>query len=242
MNKIFLCLKIIFISHLSLHADEKWIEGTSQPRERITISSPVDEVVEEVLVEEGDNVSKGDVLAKLLSKKQELAAKKLDNLISKAKFEYEAVKYLYEKKIESRANYLEKKAILGGFEVDKLMAENDVSDRLIKSPSDGVIVYRLIDPGESAEKVKALFELIDVSTLQLVFFLSTEYLDSFKLGDHVGVEFPEVKNNSTGKAVLKFIDPQVDSRSGLFRLRFEFDNKNAKIKPGVRVRMKLPKN
>ena len=242
MNKIFLCLKIIFISHLSLYADEKWIEGTSQPRERITISSPVDEVVEEVLVEEGDNVSKGDVLAKLLSKKQELAAKKLDNLISKAKFEYEAVKDLYEKKIESRANYLEKKAILGGFEVDKLMAENDVSDRLIKSPSDGVIVYRLIDPGESAEKVKALFELIDVSSLQLVFFLSTEYLDSFKLGDHVGVEFPEVKNNSTGKAVLKFIDPQVDSRSGLFRLRFEFDNKDAKIKPGVRVRMKLPKN
>ena len=242
MNKIFLCLKIIFISHLSLHADEKWIEGTSQPRERITISSPVDEVVEEVLVEEGDNVSKGDVLAKLLSKKQELAVKKLDNLISKAKFEYEAVKDLYEKKIESRANYLEKKAILGGFEVDKLMAENDVSDRLIKSPSDGVIVYRLIDPGESAEKVKALFELIDVSSLQLVFFLSTEYLDSFKLGDHVGVEFPEVKNNSTGNAVLKFIDPQVDSRSGLFRLRFEFDNKNAKIKPGVRVRMKLPKN
>lgn len=227
---------------MSLHADEKWIEGTSQPRERITISSPVDEVVEEVLVEEGDNVSKGDVLAKLLSKKQELAAKKLDNLISKAKFEYEAVKDLYEKKIESRANYLEKKAILGGFEVDKLMAENDVSDRLIKSPSDGVIVYRLIDPGESAEKVKALFELIDVSSLQLVFFLSTEYLDSFKLGDHVGVEFPEVKNNSTGKAVLKFIDPQVDSRSGLFRLRFEFDNKDAKIKPGVRVRMKLPKN
>ena len=158
MNKIFLCLKIIFISHLSLYADEKWIEGTSQPRERITISSPVDEVVEEVLVEEGDNVSKGDVLAKLLSKKQELAAKKLDNLISKAKFEYEAVKDLYEKKIESRANYLEKKAILGGFEVDKLMAENDVSDRLIKSPSDGVIVYRLIDPGESAEKVKALFD------------------------------------------------------------------------------------
>lgn len=242
MNRNFLCLKVIFISHLSLFADEKWIEGTSQPRERITISSPVEEVVEEVLVEEGDSVSKGDVLAKLLSRKQELAAKKLDNLISKARFEYEAVKDLYEKKIESRANYLEKKAILGGFEVDKLMAENDVSDRLIKSPSDGVIVYRLIDPGESAEKVKALFELIDVSSLQLVFFLSTEHLDLFELGDHVGVEFPELKNNLSGKAVLKFIDPQVDSRSGLFRLRFEFDNKDAKIKPGVRVRMKLPKN
>ena len=144
-------------------------------------------------------------------------------------------------KLESRASYLEKKAILGGFEVDKKMAENEVSDRLIKSPSDGVIVYRLIDPGESAEKVKALFELIDVSSLQLVFFLTTEYLDYFKLGDEVNVEFPEVKKNQKGKAVLKFIDPQVDSRSGLFRLRFEFDNKDTKIRPGVRVRMRLPK-
>ena len=241
MNKKFLCIAVFFTSHLSLIAEEEWIEGTSQPRERITISSPVEEVVEEVLVEEGDDVIKGDVLAKLLSKKQELAANKLDHLIAKARFEYEAVKELYEKKIESKASYLEKKAILGGFEVDKKMAENDVSDRLIKSPSDGVIVYRLIDPGESAEKVKALFELIDVSSLQLVFFLTTEYLDYFKLGDEVNVEFPEVKKSRKGKAVLKFIDPQVDSRSGLFRLRFEFDNKNTKIKPGVRVRMLLPK-
>ena len=74
-----------------------------------------------------------------------------------------------------------------------------------------------------------------------MFFLSTEHLDLFELGDHVGVEFSELKNNLSGKAALKFIDPQVDSRSGLFRLRFEFDNKDAKIKPGVRVRMKLPK-
>ena len=91
-----------------MFADEKWIEGTSQPRERITISSPVEEDVEGAEIEEGDSVSKGDVLAKLLSRKQELAAKKLDNLISKARFD-EAVKDLYEKKIESRANYLEKK-------------------------------------------------------------------------------------------------------------------------------------
>ena len=100
MNKKFLYLTVFFTSHLSLIAEEEWIEGTSQPKERITISSPVEEVVEEVLVEEGDDVIKGDVLAKLLSKKQELAANKLDHLIAKARFEYEAVKELYEKKIE----------------------------------------------------------------------------------------------------------------------------------------------
>ena len=54
------------------------------------------------------------------------------------------------------------------------------------------------------------------------------------------MDFPEVTSSSQGKAKLKFIDPQVDSRSGLFRVMFEFDNAEAKIKPGVRVRMKVP--
>ncbi|HAA88686.1 MAG: efflux transporter periplasmic adaptor subunit [Verrucomicrobiales bacterium] len=240
MIKHFKFLIFIFLTVISSSAEDVWIEGTAQPKERITISSPVEEVVEEVFVEEGDNVVKGDVLAKLLSKRQELAVKKLEHLITKARFEFEAVEDLYAKKIESRATYLEKKAELGSYEVDKELAENDISERLIKSPSDGVIVYRLIDPGESAEKVEALFELIDASSLKLVFFLTTDYLDQLKVGNEVVVDFPEVTSSSQGKATLKFIDPQVDSRSGLFRVMFEFDNAIAKIKPGVRVRMKVP--
>ncbi len=233
-------LFFVFLTVSPSSAEDIWIEGTAQPKERITISSPVEEVVEDVFVEEGDSVVRGDVLAKLLSQRQELAVKKLEHLITKARFEFEAVEDLYAKKIESRVSYLEKKAELGSYEVDKELAENDISERLIKSPSDGVIVYRLIDPGESAEKVKALFELIDASSLKLVFYLTANYLDQFKVGDEVVVEFPEVTKFSQGKAKLKFIDPQVDSRSGLFRVRFEFDNSEAKIKPGVRVRMKVP--
>jgi membrane fusion protein (multidrug efflux system) len=240
MIKHFNFILCVFLTLSPSLAEDIWVEGTAQAKERITISSPVEEVVEEVFVEEGDTVVKGDVLAKLLSQRQELAVKKLEHLITKARFEFEAVEDLYAKKIESRASYLEKKAELGSFEVDKELALNDISERLIKSPSDGDIVYRLIDPGESAEKVKALFELIDSSSLKLVFFLTTNFLDQFEVGDEVVVEFPEVKKFSQGKAKLKFIDPQVDSRSGLFRVRFEFDNSEAKIKPGVRVRMKVP--
>lgn len=240
MIKNYNFLFCVFLTVSPSLAEDIWVEGTAQAKKRITISSPVEEVVEEVFVEEGDTVVKGDVLAKLLSQRQELAVKKLEYLITKARFEFEAVEDLYAKKIESRASYLEKKAELGSYEVDKELALNDISERLIKSPSDGAIVFRLIDPGESAEKVKALFELIDSSSLKLVFFLTTNYLDQFKVGDEIVVEFPEVKKFSQGKAKLKFIDPQVDSRSGLFRVRFEFDNSEAKIKPGVRVRMKVP--
>ncbi len=54
------------------------------------------------------------------------------------------------------------------------------------------------------------------------------------------VLFPELPDVGGQTAKLVFIDPQVDSRSGLYRVRFEFDNRESKIKPGLRVKVKLP--
>jgi multidrug efflux pump subunit AcrA (membrane-fusion protein) len=54
------------------------------------------------------------------------------------------------------------------------------------------------------------------------------------------VIFPELPEIQERKASLVFIDPQLDSRSGLFRVRFDFDNSELKIKPGLRVKVKLP--
>ncbi len=54
---------------------DEWVEGTTHALERITISSPVEEIVGEVMVKEGDVVEKDAVLAQLLSKQEVLEAK-----------------------------------------------------------------------------------------------------------------------------------------------------------------------
>jgi multidrug efflux pump subunit AcrA (membrane-fusion protein) len=85
-----------------------------------------------------------------------------------------------------------------------------------------------------------VFEIIDASKMKLVFFLSTKHLPNLKKGMKSDVLFPELPEIKERKATLVFIDPQLDSRSGLFRVRFDFDNRELKIKPGVRVKVKLP--
>ena len=52
--------------------------------------------------------------------------------------------------------------------------------------------------------------------------------------------FPEMPKIQGQKAQLVFVDSQLDSRSGLFRVRFDFDNRELKLKPGLRVKAKLP--
>lgn len=218
----------------------QWVEGTTHAMERITISSPVEEIVEEVLVKEGQIVEKGAVLAQLLSSRQALEAKKLDQLVAKAQFSYDATLSLFNKKIESKETLLEKKAELDSLKIEREIAQVQVDERQIVAPIGGTVVYRLKDPGESIGRVEPIFEMIDVSRLKLMFFLSSEYLTVLKDGMESEVVFPEAPDRKGLVATLTFVDPQVDARSGLFRVRFQIDNAEAKIKPGIRVRLKLP--
>ena len=220
-------------------AAEKQVEGTTMAWERITISSPVEEIVAEVMVKEGQTVEKGDVLAQLLVRKQELEVQRLEQLIVKASFSYEATKTLHEQNIESKETLMEKKSDLDGLIIEREIALANVEERRIVAPIAGTVVHRLKDPGESIGRVEPLFEIIDVSRLKLMFFLAAEDLPQLADGMVCSIDFPDFPEQIAPKATLIFIDPQVDARSGLFRVRFEFDNAEAKIKPGVRVRAAL---
>ena len=234
------CVTGILACGISLLEAEIWVEGTSQPKERITISSPVEEIVEAVPVKEGQVVEEGAVLAKLFSTREQLEVKRLGFLIDKAKEDYETASDLFKKGIQKKSDLIEKEAELNRLKVEREMAQFSVDQRIIKAPVAGTVVYRLKDPGEAIGRVEPLFEIIDASTMKLVFFLSTNYLPVLKDGMEAEVAFPEVPGVTGETAKLVFVDPQLDSRSGLFRVRFEFDNREHGIKPGVRVKLKLP--
>jgi len=219
---------------------QSWVEGSSQPFDRITISSPVEDIVDRVLVEEGDAVQAGDILGELRLTRVQLELDRLDGMIEKARFDYEATQELFRQRIESQELLNEKKAELDRLLIEREIAQNDHDERIIKSPIDGVVVFRLKDPGETIGRVEPLFEVIDASRLKLTFFLPSNFLPVLEPGMVVPVEFPEVAKGELFKAKLIFIDPQVDARSGLFRARFVFDNATAGIPPGVRVRCQLP--
>jgi membrane fusion protein (multidrug efflux system) len=69
--------------------------------------------------------------------------------------------------------------------------------------------------------------------------MSTKELPLLVKGIEADVQFPNVRAGETYSAQLDFVDPQIDSRSGLYRVRFLFDNTSAGIKPGARVQVNL---
>lgn len=230
----------ISVFWMSVCYADVWVEGASQPEERITISSAVEEIVDSVSVKEGDVVEQGQVLATLQATRQELEVKRLGLMIVKAMEDEKTASELFDKKMKTRSFLLEKEVELQRLKVEREMAQYSVDQRIIKAPVAGTVVHRLKDPGEAIGRVEPIFEIIDASKMKLVFYLPTKYLASLELGMEADVVFPELTDLGEQTAKLVFIDPQVDSRSGLYRVRFEFDNRESKIKPGLRVKVKLP--
>lgn len=239
MKPLLFTLTMVATAIVPLPAHE-WVEGSTQPYQRITLSSPVEDIVDRVLVEEGDIVKEGDILGELRLTRSRLEVERLDGFIEKARFDYEATVELHRQRIESREMLNERKAELDRLLIERQIAWHDLEERIIRAPIDGSVVFRLKDPGESIGRVEPIFEIIDSSRLRLTFFLPSNYLTVLESGMEVEVTFPELSLSGPHHARLIFIDPQVDSRSGLFRARFEFDNSEGQVPPGVRVRCRLP--
>ncbi|MDQ8198761.1 efflux RND transporter periplasmic adaptor subunit [Pelagicoccus enzymogenes] len=228
-----------FLVSSSLLAETRWVEGISQPMERITVSSPVEEIVKSVSVSEGDEVEAGQVLAELLSSQERLEVERLEVLIEKAEVDFKATADLVAERIESEDKLVEARTALQSLKIEREIALNDVEERIIRSPIAGVVVFRLKDPGEAIGRVEPLFEVIKSDQLKLQFFMSASDLPALQVGGEAEVQFPIAKPGHTFTARLDFVDPQIDSRSGLFRVRYVFDNTQAGVKPGARVQVKL---
>lgn len=223
------------------HAASKWVEGMSQPIQRITVSSPVEEIVQTVLVDEGDSVEAGQVLAQLLSTQERLEVERLEALIVKAESDFKAVTNLVEEEIESKETLTEVEAALKSLRLEREIALSQVEERIVRSPITGTVVFRLKDPGEAIGRVEPLFEVINSAELKLQFFMTAEDLPVLQEGLEAEVKFPNLRGEQSYVARLAFVDPQIDSRSGMFRVRFLFDNSEAAVRPGARVQVNLPK-
>jgi len=211
------------------------VEGTAMPFQRVVVSSPIEELVDVMNVTEGQEVAAGHLLARLSNQRERLQVERLDAMLQKARFDFDAVKRLFERNIESREAMMEKEADLKRLEAERAIALFEAEQREIRSPIDGVVVRCFKEPGESVGRVEPIVEVMDTRRLLLLFHLDSRLHDLLSIGDTIPVSFPEMRGDSTAEATVHFIDPEVDAKSGLFRVRLLLPNPEGKLKPGLRV-------
>jgi multidrug efflux pump subunit AcrA (membrane-fusion protein) len=180
----------------------------------VNVGSPVDGVLEQVLVNRGDRVRKGQVVARLQSG-VEVAAVQL----SKARVDF-------------GRRRLERNEIL--YEKELKREEEALKLRTIVSPIDGVVVERRLVPGEFIRSDKSVvLKLAQINPLNVEVVAPASLFGTVRVGSSGKVNLaPFLPGIFNAKVVV--VDKVIDAASGTLGIRLQLPNPDNKIPAGIK--------
>lgn len=220
--------------------------GVVTPGDEATLGAKLKGIIETFNVGEGDVVKKGQILVELDHKLEELDVQQRDTVrassrlaAEKSKRDYENGKKLWDQKAISEDEFrkvdlqyqIDARQVEQA-EIQYRMAQQRLEDNFLRSPFDGVVVRKLKHVGEPVDELEKILKVVSVSKLYLVVYLDGKLLPQVRLGQSAQVECSTMgKQTVFGKVAV--LDPVVDSASGQFRVKIQFDNPNQEIKAGI---------
>lgn len=190
-------------------------------------------LVTELMVEEGDRVSKGQVLARLENEDQRIALEKAKSTYERNKAEYERQKHLIERKLVSDKGFADTTYQFHQSKLDRDNAQLNYDFTIIKAPIDGTLTQRLINLGDQVTNNKHLFDIVDFDTMVARVFLPEEHLPSLSVGQQARVYSQSYPEQSFSGEVLR-VSPVVDARSGTVKVTVAVGAKKY-LRPGMYV-------
>lgn len=211
------------------------VQGLVLPFREVSVASPVEEIIREVLVEEGDVVAEGQVLARLADEKERLDVEQYQKLIERREFEARGAEALLKDKMTSQEAALEKKTDLELARIQHGIAQVRLAEKTIRAPLAGIVVKKYKDSGEAVDRVERMFEVVNLDQVYVQFYLEPALLDRVQQGQRVAVRILRGGSEEAREAEVSFVDPRIDAASGLFRVKLLLANPDHAIKAGLRA-------
>jgi membrane fusion protein, multidrug efflux system len=220
--------------------------GTLNPNEEVIVSSEVDGILRNVIVDEGVEVAKGRTLAviddmdySLESQRAEAALKQTEASLSNTKLEYRRKESLYKEQLVTQQQFddVSTRLALAEAEVERAKASLSLARQKhiktkISSPLSGVIKEKKVERGNFVKNGTPLFTIIQTNLLKLNFTVNEKDLAMLKTGQKALFKvdaFPEKEFKST----LSIIYPSLEERTRTLQVEAKAPNKDGKLKPGL---------
>ena len=197
------------------------------------LSAEVTGRVKEILVKDGSDVKKGDVLVKLddsVEKSAYEAASAQSNLNFKT---YKRMKALYERKAISTNEFEKAKLTYQSSNSNAKSLKATWERKLIKAPFSGKAGVRRVNVGEYINQGQEIIPLHDLSSLYIEFDVPATEGAKLKVGDEVSFE------SGTKKLKVSAIDAAASGFAKTYKVRtISFNAKDmTMLKPGQFVRL-----
>ncbi|MBL8271252.1 efflux RND transporter periplasmic adaptor subunit [Steroidobacter sp.] len=234
--------------------------GTVQSLHNVVLRPQVSGIVTDVLFEEGQNVKRGQLLARIddrtiLANLRQAEAEKARNeaqlkaaKLDKSRYDnLLAEEAISRQTVEQQVAQVEQlEAAIRANEATIAAQQVQLSYTKITSPVNGRVGLRHVDLGNLVQigDTSGLVTVTQVDPISVIFTLPQELLgrvQGLTQGDsyaHVGA-YDRDGGVLLGDGKLTTIDNQVDASTGTIRMRAEFVNKEGKLWPGQFVTVRL---
>jgi RND family efflux transporter MFP subunit len=244
---------------------DREFECIIEPQQMVKLSSPVVGVIARIDVDRGDVVHKGQVVGQV---EDGVEAAALAVARTKAKNEFTiasiSARLAFLRNKFGRADALVSKAIVAKSTAEEaesdakvaeqqlkeaelnlelaraevLQAEKVVEQRILRSPIDGIVMERLLVPGEYRNDQSPIMTLAQIDPLRVEVFLPTAYFGKVHVGTEAMVK-PEEPIGGAYKAAVTVVDRVHDAASGTFGVRLSLPNEQLSLPAGIRCKVRF---
>lgn len=193
------------------------LSATVEPRIRVMINSRALGMVEEVLVEEGDKVSQGQLLARFEVSEQRAELERAQARADEARLELERLQQLRDSETISIAELQRAEAAWKVADAEVQLWQTRIDFGEIRAPLDAVVTERWIEVGEAVEPQQSLFQLADMKELVLRPGVSERDIRYLASGQSVPVQLDGLPDE-TWDATIRRIFPAADANSRMVRI------------------------
>lgn len=248
-----------------ISAGEREFNCVVEPQQTVKLASSAVGMIARLDVDRGDIVRQGQIIGKIedgieaatlaLARARATNDAPVKSAGARAQFlrqKHERLKELHARSVSPLASLQEAEAEvqvaeqqlkeaqlnkeLAGLEVAH--AEEVLNQRALRSPIDGVVVERLLVPGEYRNDQSPVFTLAQIDPLRVEVFVPTAYFSQIRTGSRAKVR-PELPIGGVYIASVTVVDRVFDAASGTFGVRLALPNPHLALPGGIRCKVAL---
>lgn len=213
------------------------ISGSLIPNEEVSLSFETSGKITEICFNEGTEVRKGDILARINSAPLQAQLKKQEAQLKLNEDRLYRQQTLLEKEAVSQETYQQAEASLSALKADIQEIEARLAQTELRAPFDGIIGLRQVSVGAYASPSTTVATLTNTSKLKIEFSVPERYAGILKPGAPLTFRVEgELKEYN---AIVYATNSIVDQDTRTFSVRGIYDNSKRELVPGRYVSVSL---
>jgi len=205
--------------------------GTIEPENTSMLSFAVPGVIEDIKVEEGQFVRKGEVLARLDDTEYRHALIIASAALTQAEDMYKRLSSLYNNGSLPEKDYMDIQTKVAQATANKEIKAKHIRDSRLVAPFSGIITKKMIERGSAVAPGLPAFQIVKTDKVYAKVSVPESEVGSLAKGMNSNVLVKTL--NAEFRGAVSIINPQADPVAKTYEVKIKLDNSPGRLLPGM---------